>query len=151
MKKDKRIDGPPDRQQESQLDEMLAQLSVEKAPASLTRRLKRIPRDERPESSPWSWLTSPGLAPRWVMAPALAVVSLLVISVVLMQPQQPSPDEVEQARRQLAVAFAYLDKAGSRTGAEIQSVLDSGLQRPVKENLSKHIPYTKQSLEEEAI
>jgi len=147
MKKDSHIDGL----QESRLDEMLEQLRVEKAPASLTRRLKRIPREEQPWGTLWSWLLSPGQAPRWVLAPALAAVWLLVISVVSMQPRQPSPGEVEQAREQLAVAFAYLDKAGSRTGAEIHSVLDDGLKRPVKENLSKHIPYTKQSLKEEAI
>ena len=32
---------------ESQIDAMMEQLTIEKAPASLSRRLKRIPREER--------------------------------------------------------------------------------------------------------
>jgi len=83
------------------------------------------------------------------MAPAFAAIPLLVLAVVLMQPRQPSPADVEQARQDLAIAFAYLDKVGYRTGSEIQSVLGGELRHSVKGNLSEHIPFTEQSRKEE--
>jgi len=133
---------------ETQFDAMMEQLTVEKAPASLSRRLKRIPREERRKENRWSWLI-PGQFPRWAMAPAFAVVPLLVLAFVLMQPQQPSAADVEQARQDLAIAFAYLDKVGYRTGNEIQTVLGGKLRHSVKDNLSEHIPFTEQSSKEE--
>jgi len=136
---------------EAQIDAMMANLSVEKAPASLTRRLKRIPREQRSKEGQWSWLPFGKQSPGWVLAPAFALVPLLVLAVVLMQKPQPSAADIEQARQDLALAFAYIDKAGYRTGHEIQSVLGGELRHTVKGNLSKHFPFTKQSLEEESI
>jgi hypothetical protein len=81
--------------------------------------------------------------------PAFAAVPLLVAVVMLMQPRQPSPLEVEQARQQLAVAFYYIDKVGYRTGNEIKNVLGDELRHSVKEPLSEHMPFTHQSLKEE--
>jgi len=127
---------------------MMEQLTVEKTPASLSRRLKRIPREQGRKEKRWSWLL-PGQFPRWAMAPAFAAIPLLVLAVVLMQPRQPSPADVEQARQDLAIAFAYLDKVGYRTGSEIQSVLGGELRHSVKGNLSEHIPFTEQSRKEE--
>ena len=135
---------------EAQIDAMMEQLTVEKAPTSLSRRLKRIPREERGKENRWSWLI-PGQFPRWAMAPAFAVVPLLVLAFVLMQPQQPSAADVEQARQDLAIAFAYLDKVGYRTGNEIQTVLGGKLRHSVKDNLSEHMPFTEQSRKEETI
>jgi hypothetical protein len=91
----------------------------------------------------------PGQLPRWAMAPAFAVVPLLVLAFVLMQPKQPSAADVEQARQDLVIAFTYLDKVGNRTGNEIQSVLGGQLRHSVKGNLSEHIPFTEQSRKEE--
>ena len=136
---------------EAQIDVMMAKLSVEKAPASLTRRLQRIPREQRSKEGQWSWLPFGQPSPGWLLAPAFALVPLLVLTVVLMQKPQPSAADIEQARQDLAVAFAYIDKAGYRTGHEIQSVLGGELRHTVKGNLSKHFPFTKQSLEEESI
>ena len=135
---------------EAQIDAMMEQLTVEKAPASLSRRLKRIPREERRKDNRWSWLM-PGQFPRWAMAPAFAAIPLLVLAVVLMQPRQPSPAEVAQARQDLAIAFAYLDKVGYRTGSEIQAALGGELRHSVKDTLSEHIPFTEQSHKEETI
>ena len=135
---------------ETQIDAMMEQLTVEKAPASLSRRLKRIPRDQRRKDNRWSWLR-PGQFPRWAMAPAFAAIPLLVLAVVLMQSRQPSPADVEQARQDLAIAFAYLDKVGYRTGNEIQTVLGGELRHSVKDTLSEHIPFTEQSRKEETI
>ena len=135
---------------EAQINAMMEQLTVEKAPASLSRRLQRIPREERRKDNRWSWLM-PGQFPRWAMAPAFAAIPLLVLTVVLMQPRQPSPADVEQARQDLAIAFAYLDKVGYRTGSEIQAVLGGELRHSVKDTLSEHIPFTEQSRKEETI
>jgi hypothetical protein len=82
------------------------------------------------------------------MATAMASVGLLAIGIVLMQPQQPSQAEVEQARQDLAVAFTYIDKIGVITGDRIHSVLGSQLRNGVTGNISKHIPFTEQFLKE---
>jgi len=140
-----------DERYERQLDALFAELGVEKAPASLTARLRRIPLEEG-ERKPWwhnLWPASLNFAsPRWVLAPALAV-ALLAVSVMMALPQGPSQEEVLQARQDLALAFHYIDKAGLITGQEIQSVLGGELRHTVKGNLSKHIPFTEKSLEEE--
>ena len=151
MKKDNWNDRPGDIEaREAQIDAVMEQLTIEKAPASLSRRLQRIPRDERRKDNRWSWLM-PGQFPRWAMAPAFAAIPLLVLAVVLMQPRQPSPAEIEQARQDLAIAFAYLDKVGNRTGNEIQAVLGGELRHSVKDTLSEHMPFTEQSHKEETI
>ena len=135
--------------QEARLDSLLEQLEVESAPASLTSRLYRIPEEESSKGWKWPWQRASGSPPAWVMAPALAAVPLLVLGLVLMQPQQPSDADVEQARQELAVAFAYLDKVGNRTGNQIHSVLGGELRHNVKDKLSEHIPFTEQSRKEE--
>ena len=96
-----------------QLQQALDTLEVERAPASLRKRLRRIPREQR-RAAGTAWLQ-----PRWAMA--LATVPLVLIAVSLMQPQTPTSDEIAQARRDMAIAFAYLDKAGVRTGREIET------------------------------
>ena len=131
------------------LESLLEKLEIESAPASLTSRLYRIPEEESHKGWKWPWQWNFNPVPGWVMAPALAAVPLLVIGLVLMQPQQPSQADVEQAQQDLAVAFAYLDKAGLRTGDEIQSILGRELRHSVKEPLSRHLPYTKQFRKEE--
>lgn len=142
-----------DKERDAQIEKMMAKLTLEKAPASLSARLHRIPDEQgakhMPGKSRWSWLRA-GPLPRWVLAPAMAAVPLLVAVVVLMQPTQPSRAEIEQARQDLAVAFAYLDKVGYRTGHEIQSILGSELRHVVTDPLSEHMPFTEQSLKEES-
>ena len=143
---------PPETQPETlldrELDALLAQLAIERAPPSLTRRLYRIPQEEQGRQSWWQWLLAPGPGPRWVLVPALAA-AVLALGVILMLPRQPSQEEILQARHDLAVAFSYIDKAGILTGQEIQSVLGGELRHTVKDNLSKHIPFTEQSRKEE--
>ena len=115
------------------------QLGIEKAPASLRKKLRQIPRAQKP------WLRPR----RWVMATAMACVPLIAISVVLMQPSQPSAAEVDQARQDLALAFTYIDRVGYRTSDYLQNVLGAELRNGVTDNLSRHFPYTEQSHEEE--
>lgn len=138
---------------DGQLEAMLAELDIESAPASLTSRLNRIPEEESQKGwkgiGQWfgQWFSKP--TPRWVMAPAIAAVPLIVLAVVMMQDRGPSAAEVEQARQDLAFAFSYLDKAGVLTGNEIQSVLGSELRHSVKKPLSEHMPFTEQFRKEE--
>jgi hypothetical protein len=131
-----------------QLDALIEELEIEPAPASLTRRLYRIPQAEQGREAWWRrWLPTGG-APRWVLAPALAA-AVLAIGVALLAPRQPSPEEIFQARQDLVVAFSYIDKAGVLTGREIQSVLGGELRHTVKDNLSRSFPFTEQSRKEE--
>ena len=134
---------------DEQLDAMLADLDTENAPASLTSRLNRIPEEEGSKGWKWPWQRLSEQQPRWVMAPALAAIAVAVLAGVLMQDRGPSAAEVEQARKDLAVAFAYLDKAGMRTGAEIQEIVGSELRHGVKQPLSEHMPFTEQFRKEE--
>lgn len=137
----------PDERLDERLDVLFRQLGVERAPPGLTRRLHRIPREEGYRSG-WHRLFRPAAVPRWVLAPALAA-ALLAVGVVLTLPRGPSEAEVLQARRDLALAFRYVDRAGVITGREIKAALGGELRDPVKDNLSKHIPFTEQSLKEE--
>lgn len=147
-----RPDGPmTEKDLDAQLEAMLADLDIEKAPGSLTQRLYRIPAEQGRKQRRWRWPRIASPLPRWVMAPALAAVPLLVIGIMLMQPGQPSAAEVEQARQDLAIAFAYLDRVGVRTSAEIQTVLGEELRHSVKQPLSEHMPFTEPFRKEESI
>ena len=131
-----------------QLEHLFEQIGIERAPTSLRRRLRRIPAEEQPRESWWQRLLAPAPGPRWVAVPAL-VVTVLAVGVVLMMPRQPSEQDVLQARQDLAVAFTYIEQAGLATRKEIRSVLGDELRHPVKDNLSEHIPFTKQFRKEE--
>ena len=96
-----------------QLQQEMDAIDVERAPDSLRKRLRAVPRENRPAR------VFSLLQPRWAMA--LAAIPLVVIVVSLMQPDTPSASEVAQARQEMAIAFAYLDKAGVITGREIES------------------------------
>jgi len=150
MSENSRYDGPEE-DWEAEMSGLLARLEVEKAPPGLTRRLMRIPQEHGGREPLWSRLLPRRGAPRWLLVPALATIPLLVIGLVLMQPRQPTRAEVEEARQDLAVAFSYLDKVGLRTAREIQEVLEDGLERPVKGELRKYMPYAGQSQKEKAI
>jgi hypothetical protein len=134
---------------DAELDALLKQLRIEQAPERLTRRLYRIPQEESRKARHATWRDWFRPPPRWVLAPAFAAVPLLVVAVLLKQPWQPSRAEVEQARQDVAVAFAYLDRVGLRAGREIQSVLGDELRHSVKQPLSEHMPFTESFHKEE--
>jgi hypothetical protein len=150
MTEDRREDPVFEKEDDAQIEAMLEQLGVEKAPASLSERLYRIPQEQGRKTWRWPWQRRASAFPRWAMAPALAAIPLLVISAVLMQPDRPSKAEVEQARHDLAVAFAYIDKAGLRVGDEIQHVLGEELRDSVKESLTENLPFTQTSHKEKS-
>lgn len=140
-----------------QLQKSMDELHLERAPASLRRKLQRIPRDYRVVSH--SWVT--GL-PRWVLAGGMA--TMIVAAVALMTGQHGGADrqpaatgggmdaaQLAQTRRELATAFHYLDKVGLRVGREIHEELNDELSTPIKANLYKHLPYTGRSQKEKRV
>ncbi len=114
-----------------QLQQVMDQVNVEQAPQSLTKRLNAIPREHR--SKPAFSL----FQPRWAMA--LAAIPLMVITVSLMQPDTPSASEIAQARQEMAIAFAYLDKAAVITGREIESTVGHTMANAVTGSVNKVI------------
>ena len=98
-----------------QLQQAMEGVGIERAPASLSKRLNAIPREQKSRPG-FGWLQ-----PRWAMA--LAAVPLVLITFSLMQPSEPSAAEIAKARQELAIAFAYLDKAGRFTSREIESTV----------------------------
>ena len=114
-----------------QLQQAMDQVHGERAPRSLTKRLNAIPREHRKRPS-FSLLQ-----PRWAMA--LAAVPLVVIAVSLMRPDTPSASEIAQARQELAIAFAYLDKAAVITGREIESTVGNTMANAVTGSVNKVI------------
>ncbi len=114
-----------------QLQQAMENIKAERAPASLTRKLNAIPRKE--SANPWFGF----LQPRWAMA--LAAIPLVLFSVSLMQPETPSADEIAKARHEMAIAFAYLGKAGVITGREIESTVGGTLSDAVTGSVNKAI------------
>jgi len=98
-----------------QLQKVMDTVKVERAPTSLRKRLRAIPGQQQPK--PIFRL----FQPRWAMS--LAAIPLVIIAVSLIQPDTPSESEIAQARQEMAIAFAYLDKAASITGREIESTV----------------------------
>ena len=114
-----------------QLQKAMDAIHVERAPHSLRKRLRSIPRQHR--SAP----TFSILQPRW--AAALAVIPLVFVVVSLMQPNTPSEQEIEKARHDLAVAFAYLDKAGQFTGREIESTVGNTMSDAIAGSVIRNV------------
>lgn len=119
-----------------QLQRAMEHVRVEKAPASLRRKLRRIPRQQRPAY----------LRPAWVTA--FAVVPLAVLAMVMMQPRdtkprEPTTAEVAQAREDLAVAFAYIDRVSERAGNEIETELSSEMTDAVAGSVFRTIQHQK--------
>lgn len=122
----------------------LERLGAERAPSSLRRRLRRIPREQRR-------LQRSGLnrSVRWTPPVALATLALAILAVALLRTPVPERADVERARRDVAVAFQYVDRFVGRTGDEIHEALGGELEDGIKEVLAEQMPYTEQSLKEE--
>ena len=119
-----------------QLQRAMEHVQVENAPASLKRRLHRIPSKHRPVY----------LQPRWAMA--FAIVPLVVISIAMLQPREPSAAQIDQARKELAVAFAYIDRVSDRTFNRIEHEVGSELKNAVGGSVIKSIPKLKSKTQE---
>jgi anti-sigma factor RsiW len=108
------------------LQQALCAIPMERAPASLRRKLRRIPRQQKALSrSGW-------LQPGWSWA--VAAVPLLVLAIYLpVQHIAEQERQLAQARDELALALVYLHRANQRAGVEVQAALQAGLTRPVTE------------------
>lgn len=115
-----------------QLQQALSKLPIERAPDSLQRKLRAIPRQH---GTPWLAALR---QPRWVAAAAVLAIAT-VVAVTQVGPRRPSEAEIAQARRDLAVAFAYLDRVGERTGLEIQHTVNAGVSETVTGPMVKTI------------
>jgi hypothetical protein len=133
---------------DEQLDRLLDGLEIEKAPPGLSRRLMAIPDTQPAPASQPGRERKRGWLPGWLLAPVFAAAPLALFLALMMQPQTPSEVEVRQAQQDLAVAFEYIQGVGDYTGVQIHDILGAGLQRSVKEPLSRHMPYTEQSQQE---
>ncbi len=125
-----------------QLRQLMNDLPVEPAPASLRRKLKAIPREQkalsRDAGSGWLAGLLPGGMPRWGAAMGLAAVPLAVALVVTqLGPKHPTPAEIAQAEHDLVVAMAYLQKATRVTEREIENSIGQGFARPVTEETAR--------------
>jgi len=145
-----------------QLQKTLDQLQLQKAPVSLRRKLRRIPLEQGAARRHRVL----GL-PRWALAGGLASVALVAVAMMMMSgpagqgPTNTAPTaasdnagdaaRVMETRRELLIAFHYLDKVGLRVEQEIHQVLNEELSAPVTENLSEHMPYSGQSHKEKHV
>ena len=128
-----------------QLQQVMDTVHVERAPDSLRKRLRSVPRQQR-STKKFSLLQ-----PRWATAQAglstalrpyllaLAAIPLVLITVTLMRPTTPSEADVAKARQEMAIAFAYLDKAGVVTRREIESTVGQTLANAVTGSVNKAI------------
>ena len=114
-----------------ELQRALAMLPAESAPASLRRKLRRIPREEG-DGSLARWLQ-----PRWAVA--LAAVLVVAAGLHRLGSERPSAREIEQARQDLAVAFGYLSKVSRQTSREISNTVGEEMQETVTGQMLKTI------------
>lgn len=134
-----------------QLQRLLAEIPQERAPDSLRAKLQRIPAEqesaerriaearksvERARRPRWFGLGSTG--PRWAMALA-ALPLVIALGIQFSGPKEPSEAELAQARQDLALAFAYLEKASRVTGREIEHSIGAGMRDPVTETTARAI------------
>jgi len=133
-----------------QLHQSLDQQRPQRAPASLRRKLRRIPREQKEATGRLVFSM-----PRWLPAGGLAAIVLVAVAMLLNEPagrtvissqataSRSASDAArrEQTRRELAIAFYYLDKAGLRLGQQIHQLMNDELSAPVRDELSRHMPY----------
>lgn len=139
-----------------QLQQALEAIPLQRAPASLRRKLASIPAEQGKKSHPafWpkSWVSSWPVSrsgwfrPAWITA--LAAIPLAVIVLNLWQAApveqtvpatagvtEPTAAELQEAQRELAVVFAYLGKIGRKTSLEIGQTVNSEMQQNINENM----------------
>ncbi len=114
---------------EAELQQALASLPVEGAPRSLQRKLKRIPRQHGSRQWP-GWLR-----PAWVFALAAIPVALVLV----LQQQQLSQQQraIAQGKRDLALVLAYIEKTNQITNRQVMTVIDRGMNQPVKDQTTQ--------------
>jgi hypothetical protein len=142
-----------------ELQRLTASLPREEAPASLRRKLLAIPAEQTVDRKAASaaarrgpqpheardrhgwleWLRQP----QWVAAAAAVPLALLLVLTISGpdRGQRPPPTqaEISQARQDLALALAYLERAGRATERRIDSHFDRRIAAPVTEEMVRAI------------
>jgi len=127
-----------------QLQQIMAGMPKDRAPASLTKRLLAIPAEQQ-ASTPTQRRT--WFQPRWAVALAAVPLAIIALNFLqpnmlqpdLMQPREPSAAEIAQARHDLAIAFAYLDKAGRITSREIENQVGDTMTDAIAGSVLKNV------------
>jgi len=119
-----------------ELRQALAAMPLERAPASLRRKLARIPEEHRKAARP-GWFR-----PAWVTA--LAAVPVLIVALSLRGPTEPMATEptaaqISQAQQELAIAFSYLGKVGRKTSLEIGATVNHEMQQTINPSMIRTI------------
>jgi hypothetical protein len=79
---------------------------------------------------------------------AFAAIPLAVLGLVLIQPSAPPAGqirqaEIEQAQRDLAVAFAYIDQVGNLAGKQIETQLVDEMSDAVAGSIFRTVQHQK--------
>ena len=112
----------------SNLQQALAGLQTESVPNNISRALHRIPRRQKKRRSLKDWL----LHPNWAVAAALVL--FLVGGTQLYQQQQRQQQQqaqLAQAREELALVLAYLEKINRSANQQIQTTVSGVTSEPV--------------------
>jgi anti-sigma factor RsiW len=126
-----------------QLQQALAAIPQQRAPASLRRKLAGIPQQERRlarAASRW-WWRPPQRMGTW--ATALVAIPMVVITLSQLGPKEPSAAEIAQAQQELIVALSYLEKVSHKARQEIGDTVNREMQENVNENMTRalHEPF----------
>jgi anti-sigma factor RsiW len=115
-----------------ELQALLSGMPALEAPRRLRRKLRAIPGASSRTLSGW-----------WPRLGVTAACLLLVVAVLETRgPGQPSVEEIEEGRRELALAFSYLGKASSRASAVIDTRIGSALIEPVTDQTAEILTLT---------
>lgn len=103
-----------------QIQNGLESIGIEQAPATLRKKLRAIPIQQND--------TEPSLL-RWGAFATIAV-SLTVALLIISRPVSDGPTqaEIEQARKELIIAFNYLQEAGQTTNRHIKQEIGGAMQ-----------------------
>ena len=127
--------------QAHELQQLMGALPAESAPDSLRQKLAAIPeRDELAADVARLNEQRPRAGLRWRWLSALAVVPLVFVLLVQQSgPTAPSDAELAQAREDLALALAYLDKATRVTERELSYTIGAAMRDPIEERTLRSI------------
>jgi anti-sigma factor RsiW len=113
-------------EQAQQLQQALRRLPAQRAPRSLRYKLQRIGQEEdNKRGATMSW---------WQWGAIAAAIPLLLIISPGDRPGAPSTAEIEQGRRDLAVALGYLGRAGQDAAVQIDGSISRAVVGSIREN-----------------
>jgi len=126
-----------------QLQQALAAIPQQRAPASLRRKLAEIPQQEQRlerAAGRW-WWRPPQRMGTWAIA--LVAIPMMVITFNQMGPKEPSAADIAQAQQELIVALSYLEKVSHKARQEIGDTVNREIRQNVNENMTKalHEPF----------